>query len=313
MSELSAEDLKSKGNQCFKEKRFHKAISYYSQSLEQKLDHVVLSNRCQSYLSLKYYEAALTDASESIRLNPDFVKSYWRRALALTNLGIHSKAREDLKHILEVEPDNRAAQELSLKISITYDKPIVPIEIFDKNPYVRSTKPLTRIPVAEKESDFDSGVSTTASEAGLTPLQNEQTTNDHIATASTVDEPLPPPAKTADQFSVAWTSIKDNPQKFLEYFLTIPVSSFDELFAPGVEPEWIESILMGFENEYTGNEQILYSLEKLTAAPRFEVCTIFLSDKMKMDLKNALQKFSSLEEYSSIILKIFEGFGVNID
>jgi hypothetical protein len=99
----------------------------------------------------------------------------------------------------------------------------------------------------------------------------------------------------------------------LEYFLTIPISSFDELFAPGVEPEWIETILMAFENEYTGNEQILYSLEKLTTAPRFGVCTMFVSDKMKMDLKNALQKFSSLEEYSSIILKIFEGFGVNID
>uniref|UniRef100_A0AC34GQF6 RNA-polymerase II-associated protein 3-like C-terminal domain-containing protein n=1 Tax=Panagrolaimus sp. ES5 TaxID=591445 RepID=A0AC34GQF6_9BILA len=303
MSNLSAEDLKAKGNECFKEKRYHKAIAYYSQSLEQNLDSVVLSNRCQAYLSLKYYEAALTDASESIRLNPDFVKSYWRRALALTNLGIHSKARVDLKHVLEIDPDNKAAQELLLKIFITYDKPIVPIEIYDKNPYVRSTKPLVRIPISEKDTDFDSGVSTTPSEA-LMPSQND---NDFSSTASTDDEPLPPPATTPAEFYVAWTSLKDNPTKFLEYFLTIPTSSFTEVFEPGVEPDSVETLLTAFANDYTGNEQILYSLEKLTKAPRFEVCTIFLTDKMKMDLKNALLKFS---DYSSLVYEILDAFNV---
>uniref|UniRef100_A0A914YQ49 RNA-polymerase II-associated protein 3-like C-terminal domain-containing protein n=1 Tax=Panagrolaimus superbus TaxID=310955 RepID=A0A914YQ49_9BILA len=212
-----------------------------------------------------------------------------------------------MPHVLEIDPDNKAAQELLLKISITYDKPIVPIEIYDKNPYVRSTKPLVRIPISEKDTDIDSGVSTTTPSEALMPLQND---NDFSSAASTDDESLPPPAKTPAEFYIAWTSLKDNPTKFLEYFLSIPTSSFDEVFEPGVEPDSVETLLMAFANEYTGNEQILYSLEKLTKAPRFEVCTIFLTDKMKMDLKNALLKFS---DSHLLVLEILEAFGVEIN
>jgi hypothetical protein len=302
---LSADEYKAKGNECFKEKCYHKAVLFYSKSLEQNLDPVVLSNRCQAYLALKYYEAALTDASESIRLNPDFVKSYYRRAQALTNLGIHSKARTDLHYVINLEPENKAAKELLLKLSITYDKPLVPIEIYDKNPYVRSTKPLVRIPILEKATSHDSGLSTPPS---MCPSQ-DTTTSDFSSAVSVEDEPLPPPAETSTEFHVAFGTLKDNPSKFLEYFLSIPLSSFDTIFEPGVEPDWVETLLTALAEDYTGNDQILHSLEKLSSAPRFELCTTFLTDKMKADLKVALEKFSSDNNDNLLLVsKILKSF-----
>lgn len=38
----TAKQLKEEGNQCFKEKRYNKAVLLYTSSLEKELDHIVL-------------------------------------------------------------------------------------------------------------------------------------------------------------------------------------------------------------------------------------------------------------------------------
>lgn len=47
----------------------------------------------------------MSDASESIKINPT-PKAYYRRATAMHSLGFHSKARDDLKKVVKLEPDN---------------------------------------------------------------------------------------------------------------------------------------------------------------------------------------------------------------
>ena len=49
--EIAAKQLKEEGNQCFREKRFHKAIQLYTSSLEKHLDHIVLGTVTHMALS----------------------------------------------------------------------------------------------------------------------------------------------------------------------------------------------------------------------------------------------------------------------
>lgn len=51
--ESEAVRLKTLGNECFKDKRYNKAIDYYTKSLDNEINSIVLSNRAQAYLNLK--------------------------------------------------------------------------------------------------------------------------------------------------------------------------------------------------------------------------------------------------------------------
>lgn len=44
--------LKIQGNECFKEKRFYKAIDFYTKALNEYPSSIILSNRAQAYLNL---------------------------------------------------------------------------------------------------------------------------------------------------------------------------------------------------------------------------------------------------------------------
>ena len=114
---------------------------------------------------------------------------------------------------------------------------------------------------------------------------------------------------TNSDFAVAHTTLNQEPVKFVEYFLTIPTSSFEKIFEPGVEIEWVETLLTGLGEGFNSNEQIVYSLDELSKSPRFELCAMFLSDKLKSDLKTSLQKFSS--SLPSLVSNIMKNFQVD--
>ncbi|PIO63681.1 tetratricopeptide repeat protein [Teladorsagia circumcincta] len=75
---LEAVRLKEEGNICFREKRYHKAIELYSQSLQKELSAPVFGNRAQSYVNLERWQEALMDCNRALELDPKFAKALYR-------------------------------------------------------------------------------------------------------------------------------------------------------------------------------------------------------------------------------------------
>lgn len=96
-----------KGNQAFARKQYSDAIDLYTEAIKRdQLNHVYFSNRSASYAGLKDWESAATDAKECIRLDPNFIKGYYRLALAQIELNDYEKAISTIRQGLSIDPNN---------------------------------------------------------------------------------------------------------------------------------------------------------------------------------------------------------------
>ncbi|KAL6069720.1 TOM (translocase of outer membrane) complex component [Balamuthia mandrillaris] len=86
--EAQANAWKQQGVKHFSEQRFEDAVSCFSKALQLDPNNaVVLSNRAQCYLHLQHPWRAWLDASQALSLDPSSVKSHFRSATALVQLG----------------------------------------------------------------------------------------------------------------------------------------------------------------------------------------------------------------------------------
>ncbi|KAL7574560.1 hypothetical protein ACA910_015910 [Epithemia clementina (nom. ined.)] len=103
----TAEELKELGNKAFGDKNFNAAAQYYSEAIQlDPKNHVLFSNRSASYASLQKYEKADSDAKECIRLDPTFVKVYYRLVTAQIGLKQYDLALATIRQGLAVDNDN---------------------------------------------------------------------------------------------------------------------------------------------------------------------------------------------------------------
>ena len=59
--------------------RYDQSVEMYTLALNQSPDACVYSNRCAAYLSLNRFDEALEDASNCIKLRPEWYKGYQRQ------------------------------------------------------------------------------------------------------------------------------------------------------------------------------------------------------------------------------------------
>jgi stress-induced-phosphoprotein 1 len=107
MSKKAAEDFKAKGNAAFSKKQYKEAIDWYTKAVQQEPnDATFYSNRCAAYMALDKFTEALRDSEHCIRIQPNWVKGWYRKGAALVSLGRYEEAVMAFKKGVELEPGN---------------------------------------------------------------------------------------------------------------------------------------------------------------------------------------------------------------
>jgi len=104
--ERMADDLRIQGNTMYKAKKYEVAIRLYTKSLDLVICPVTLSNRAQAYMDVEKYMEAYTDATNALDLDPLNIKTRFRKAAILVQLGCHDQALHELEFCMLVEPTN---------------------------------------------------------------------------------------------------------------------------------------------------------------------------------------------------------------
>ncbi|KAL0218368.1 hypothetical protein P9112_004021 [Eukaryota sp. TZLM1-RC] len=108
---MSFADLKSKGNESFKSKKFEDAIHWYTEALSVSPAKEVYCNRAAAYINLGKFDEALKDADSSLSIDPSFAKAYLRKGTALCSLGRSDEARTTYNDGLKHCPGNASLEQ----------------------------------------------------------------------------------------------------------------------------------------------------------------------------------------------------------
>ncbi|GMG22315.1 unnamed protein product [Ambrosiozyma monospora] len=113
LKQQEADALKVKGNEQLKLNNFEKAIDFYTKAIEIQPNAIYYSNRAQANIKLENYGLAINDANASIKLNKDYLKAYYRRAVAYSAILEYKKSLNDANLVLARAPKDKGC--LSLK------------------------------------------------------------------------------------------------------------------------------------------------------------------------------------------------------
>ncbi|KAL4919466.1 hypothetical protein BDW62DRAFT_209685 [Aspergillus aurantiobrunneus] len=107
----AATALKVQGNKAFAQHEWPAAIDFYTKAIEKyDKEPSFFGNRAQCHMKLEAYGFAVADATKALELDPNFIKAYWRRALANSAILNYRAAVKDFKAILKLEPGNKDAK-----------------------------------------------------------------------------------------------------------------------------------------------------------------------------------------------------------
>ncbi|CAH2087096.1 unnamed protein product [Euphydryas editha] len=104
---VNVEELKNKGNECVKDGKFIEAVLHYTQAIKMDPNNYVLySNRSLAFLKLDQHYLSLQDANETVRLQPQWAKGYFRRAEVEAASELYDEAIISYTRALQLDPHN---------------------------------------------------------------------------------------------------------------------------------------------------------------------------------------------------------------
>jgi tetratricopeptide (TPR) repeat protein len=111
----SQDQLKAKGNEAFKAKKYPEAIEWYTKAIDVdpncEAAAALYSNRAASYAGMGNHEAAVKDGDQCIRVKPAWLKGHYRKGAALEALNRFDECLKAFEDALRTEPANEEVQE----------------------------------------------------------------------------------------------------------------------------------------------------------------------------------------------------------
>ena len=105
------EQHKEAGNKLFSEQKYIEAIQQYTLAIElakEEPSHVYYANRANAFLEVGRQNECIEDCNKAIEIEPTFVKAYFRKAKALSQLDKNNESRDVCKEGLKHDAKNES-------------------------------------------------------------------------------------------------------------------------------------------------------------------------------------------------------------
>ncbi|VEU36078.1 unnamed protein product [Pseudo-nitzschia multistriata] len=228
----TAEEYKALGNEAFSKKDFKTAIEFYSKAiLQEPKNHIFFSNRSASHAGLQDWESAITDAKECIRLNPEFIKGYYRLATAQLESKQYDAAEATIKQGLGIDANHGQLTRLLRNVKLNKKAAAAP-----------SAPSLPQGSNAARQLD-----TATMREIHDLKVQYGATAREY----NTVRANLMKAAKEEKMYGITLNEVKENPSATGDYYRSV-----GKLFMRQTQPEILDHLETNIESQKKKQQEL---------------------------------------------------------
>jgi tetratricopeptide (TPR) repeat protein len=309
---------KERGNQLYQEGKYTAAVERYTEAINLYPTSAILSaNRAMALLKLERYGAAESDCDVAISLDETYVKAWMRRGIARLKQNKLSQAKDDILHVLVLDPNNKLAKTELQRIEKMMDggtgeikttsddkRFIYPIS---RPSHMRSKRALVRISVDEVS------LLKTANE-DMTPPVNVKDLPHDITGNLPMHRPshLPLIPTSSIQFQRDWKTLRSsNMSKLPLYFKSILPIKYPAVLAHSLETDVFSDIISILEDEYIKvGVSCVDQLKWISQVQRFDVALAFLNKSDRESLQRIFKGLITLNDQPSLVLQLANSYSI---